>query len=302
MADISFGTYSTTNLGGSGLGFYGSAFGSSVQIGSYQSKTFITNSNGTTNGGNAHNVQFTAAASGKPDTITSGIPLSKLNGYHRTLDIHFDHSTPVNVQNVQLRIYDRVNINYPASGVNTKVAELVNFNGQTYTQWLSTPGDANVATDAVGSNPFGSGDHVWWGEAWPSNQVSQYYYDNSSGVRFMNASTSDPVVNGDSRLGGITGDDDTVGGSGLIVPLLNSPGSGQRFLAAEYHNGSMEPKWKQYYNTASPNLPNIGAAATGGTFGGTGVDTRHTWRVALSSTPLTIGSKNYSLYLSLEYL
>lgn len=183
MAEITFGTYNTNNLGGSGLGFYGASFGSSVQIGAYQDKTFITNTDGTLNGGNAYNVKYTAAASGKPDSITSGIPLSKLNGHHRTVDINFDHDSAVNVQNVQCRIYDRVAINNPASGVNTKVAELVNFNGLSYSSWLSTPGDANVASDAVGDNPYGSGDHVWWGEAWPSNQVTQYYWENSSGIR-----------------------------------------------------------------------------------------------------------------------
>lgn len=249
-------------------------------------------------------MKFTAAASGKPDTISSGIPLAKLNGYHRTIDVNFDHSTPVNVQNVQARVYDRVNIDNPASGVNTKVAEIVNFNGLSYSAWLGTPGDANVAGDGVGGTPHGSGDHVWWGEAWPSSQVSQYYYDNSSGVRFTNASTSDSVVNGDSRLGNVSGDDDTVGGSGIVVPLLNSPGSGQRFLSDEYGGNSttLKPKWLQYYNSASADLPNIGANTATGTYGGSGVDTRHTWRLALSSTPLTIGSKNYSLYVSLEYL
>jgi hypothetical protein len=304
MAEISFGTYNTTNLGGSGLGFYGSAFGSSVQIGSYQDKTFITNSDGTLNGGNAYNSQWSAAASGAPDTLTSGIPLVRLNAHHRTLDINFDHTSPVNVQNVQLRIYDRVNINNPASGVNTKIAEVVNFNGLSYSSWNSAPGDANTAFDGVGASPYGSGDLAWWGEAWPSDQVAQYYWENSSGIRFNNASTSDPAVNGDSRLGAITGDDDTVGGSGLVVPLLNSPGSGQRFLAPEYGDNStnLKPKWLQYYNTGSPDLPNIGANTTTGTFGGTGVDTRHTWRVALSSTPLSIGSKSYGLYISLEYL
>lgn len=302
MAEISFATYNTNTLGGSGLGFYGASFGSSVQIGSYQSKTFITNSNGTINGGNAYNVKYTAAASGYPDTMTSGIPLARINGHHRTLDINFDHSSEVNVQNAQLRIYDRSNINNPASGVNTKVIEMVNFNGQTYANWLSTPGDANVVTDGVGGAPYGSGDHVWWGDAWPADQVSAYTYTNSSGITFRNASTADPVVNPDIRLGAVSGDDETVGGSGIVVPLLNSPGSGQRFLAAEYHLGDFQPKWKQYYNTTSPDVPNIGTTGTTGTFGGTGIDTRHTWRVGLSSTPLSIGSKNYSLYISLEYL
>ena len=302
MATISFGTYSTPNIQGSGLGFYGSSFGSSVQIGSYQDKTFITNSDGTTNGGNAYNVKFTAAASGQPDTDSSGIPLVRLNGYHRTLDINFDHDTPVQVQNAQLRIYDRTNVNYPASGVNTKVAEIVNFNGLSYASWLSTPGSANTANDGVGGAPHGSGDSLWWGEPWPSNQAGAYLYTNSSGIVFRNASTSDTKTNGDSRLGAVVGDDDTVGGSGIIVPLLNSPGSGQRFLEKTYDN-AFQPKWKQYYNTSSPNLPNIGAISTTRTFGGTGVDTRHTWRVALSATPLSVGSKTqYALQFSCEYL
>jgi hypothetical protein len=302
MAEITFGTYSTPNIAGSGLGFYGSSFGSSVQIGSYQDKTFITNSDGTLNGGNAYNVKFTAAASGIPDTDSSGIPLCRLNGYHRTLDINFDHSTPVNVQNAQLRIYDRSNVNYPASGVVTKVAELVNFNGLSYASWVSTPGSANTANDGVGGAPIGSGDHVWWGEAWPANQCSAYAWQNSSGITFRNASTSDAKTNGDSRLGAVVGDDDTVGGTGIIVPLLNSPGSGQRFLNSTY-DSAYQPKWRQYYNTASPNLANIGAISTTRTFGGTGVDTRHTWRIALSASPLSVGSKSsYALSMSVEYL
>ncbi len=302
MAEISFGTFSTANLGPSGLGFYGPSFASSVQIGAYQDKTFITNADGTVNGGNAFNTKFTAAASGTPDTDTSGIPLCRLNSFHRTLDIHFDHNTPVRVQNAQLRIYDRVNINNPASGVNTKVAEIVNFNGLSYASWVSTPGSANTANDGVGTAPHGSGDHVWWGEPWPANQCSQFAWQNSSGIVFRNGSTSDVKLNGDSRLGAIVGDDDTVGGSGIVVPLLDSPGSGQRFLERTY-DSALQPKWRQYYNTSSPNLPNIGANSTTRTFGGTGVDLRHTWRVALSATPLNVGSKsNYALQFSCEYL
>lgn len=301
MAEITFGTYSTPNIRGSGLGFYGPAFGSSVQIGSFQDKTFITNADGTLNGGNAYNVKFTAAASGIPDTDTTGIPLSRLNGYHRTLDINFDHNVPVQVQNAQLRIYDRNNINNPASGVNTKIAEIVNFNGLPYASWVNTPGSANTASDGVGGAPLGSGDHVWWGEPWPANHCAQNFYVNSVGVTFRNGMTTDPILNGDSRLGAIAGDDDTVGGTGLIVPLLNSPGSGQRFLDRSYDT-ALQPKWRQYYNTASPNLANIGARGTTRTFGGTGVDMRHTWRVAISSQPLNAGTKAYALQFSAEYL
>ena len=39
------------------------------------------------------------------------------------------------------------------------------------------------------------------------------------------------------------------------------------------------------------------------TYGGTGIDTHHTWSIALSASPLSIGAKNeYGLYVSVEYL
>jgi hypothetical protein len=300
MAEITFGTYSTANLLGSGLGFYGNSFGSSVQLGEYQSRSYITNSAGTTNGGDAFNTKYTHAASGFPQTA-SGIPLVRINSYHRTLDINFDHNEPVFVQNAQLRIYDRNNINNPASGVNTKVAEIINFNGLPYASWVATPGDANTANDAVGGSPYGSGDLFWWGSPWPAANVSRNYYENSVGVRFYNGRDSDAAVNGDARLTAV-GSDETVGGTGLIVPLTNSPGSGGRFLDGTMTPG-FKPKWMQYYNNAAPlNVPNLGAPSDAGTYGGTGVDRRHTWRVSVSSTPATVGSKLYALQMSIEYL
>lgn len=300
MAEITFGTFNTPNLMGSGLGFYGSSFGSSVSLGAFQSRSFITNSAGVTNGGASQNIQYTHPASGFPQSA-SGIPLIRINSFHRTLDVHFDHDEPVFVQNAQLRIFDRVNINNPASGVNTRVAEIINFNGLNYSSWLATPGDANTANDAVGGSPFGSGDLLWWGSPWPAGNVTRNWYENSVGIQFRNGRTSDPKVNGDSRLTAL-GADETVGGTGLVVPLTNSPGSGGRFLDG-FYDTAFKPKWLQYYNTASLlNVPNIGANTNTRTFGGTGIDLRHTWRVALSSSPLTVGSKGFAMQISLEYL
>lgn len=309
MAEIFFGTYGGYNLQGSGLGFYGSTFGSSVQIGSYQSKTYITNGAGTIDGGNAHNVKFGGhAATGIGENINSGVPLVLTNASQRTLDITFGHDTPVLVQNVQFKIYDRESPNNPASGVNTKVAELVNFSNAAWPTWINSPGANNTNLITVGS-----GDLFWWGEPWPANNTSQNYYENSVGVKFYNGLDSSPATNGDVRLQGITGGDDTVGGTGLVVPLLNSPGSGGRYLHSTLaHLGTQKvaPKWKQYYNQG--NLGTGGAVNVGTpglydssytTFGGSGYDTHHTWRVAISATPLSIGSKEkYGAYVSLEYL
>lgn len=305
MAEITFGTSSALNLQGSGLGFYGSTFGSSVQIGAYQSKTFITDATGATNGGTAYNIKYGShPATGLSEAINSGVPLVRINGGVRTLDINFDHTSEVKVQNCQFRVYDRTNVNYPASGVNTKVAELINFGGQTYTAWVAANGNANTITC------HGSGDLFWWGEAWPAVDVAKNYYTNSVGTLFYNGTTSSSVTNGDVRLAAITGGDDTVGGTGLIVPLVDSPGSGGRYLNDQYQAGAQKlaPKWKQYYIPGTTrDVPNIGTAgetaASYTTYGGTGIDRRHTWRVAISATPLSIGSKEqYGAYVSLEYL
>ena len=55
MASIDFyaGTTAINNLSGSGLGFFGGSFGQSVELNQWQGTTFITNGNGTTQGGAA---------------------------------------------------------------------------------------------------------------------------------------------------------------------------------------------------------------------------------------------------------
>ena len=56
MAEITFGIDNQQNIVGSGLGFYGSRFGSAGQIGAFQDTTFVTNAAGTSQGPAANNV------------------------------------------------------------------------------------------------------------------------------------------------------------------------------------------------------------------------------------------------------
>tara|TARA_Y100000593_G_scaffold85589_1_gene162866 strand:+ start:2997 stop:3926 length:930 start_codon:yes stop_codon:yes gene_type:complete len=309
MAEITFGIGSQQNIVGSGLGFYGASFGSSVQIGAFQDRTFVTNSAGTAQGQAANNIKFTVPATGNTQTIGSGIPITKINSGNRSFHINFDHSTDVNVQNCQLRIYDRTNINFPASGVVTKVCELVNFAGKTSSAWTSDNGPDNTALQG---NFYGSGDMFWWGSPWPDSgpvRAGQDFYDNSSGVRFHNFTQTEATAgngNGDSRLGSVTGDTETVGGTGVVVPLYNSPGSGGHFVnSINTDVAAVQPKWLQYYDNSNrpDDCPNLGTKTTTNTFGGTGLAKRHTWFVGISASPLSIGSKTqYGLYVSLEYL
>lgn len=312
MAEITFGTFNQSNLQGSGLGFYGTTFGSSVQIGSYQDSTHVTDATGTTNAATSLNLKFVNAATGIPGLDPTGIPLSCLNMGQRSFHINFDHSTPVNVQNAQLRIYDRISTNYPASGVLTKVAELVNFDGKTFTGWAPEHGGSNGPENVCyNSNARGSGDLFWWGAPWPVEYSSQNFYLNSSGVKFLNFTDTEATAgegNGDQRLGTVSGDTETIGGTGVIMPLFNSPGATGRGLNTQYQTDTdvpIQPKWLQYYNSSDipDGLPNLGAATTTNTFGGSGVDTRHTWMLGITASPLSIGSKTqYGLYVSLEYL
>ena len=158
MASIDFyaDQFAVQNLSGSGLGFYGGSFGASVNVGEYQTTTFITNGNGTTQGPQVNNVKYVNSMSGVLGSATSGILLTSMPNYLATLNIRFTHSSAVQVQNAKLRIYDRSNINNAASGVTTKVAELIHLGetqtnvGSGDTQWV-TPVGSSVIMDLAPS-------------------------------------------------------------------------------------------------------------------------------------------------------
>ncbi len=301
-------------LSGSGVGFFGSTAGSSVAIGQYQDRSNVASSDGSTVGTALTNIKFSTGAhpSGRCTVDATGpaysTGLSGVPSFESTLGIRFGHTTEVSVQNCQLRVFDRSFINNPASGVYTKVAEIVNFQGSTY----NSQGSAGTGNGAVGS-----GDAFWWGEPWPQELVgTNSYYTNSLGVEFYNGRDNETAVNGDSRLSAGSSDE-TVGGSGIVVPLLDSPGSGQQGLQANQvisGTGMVWPKWTQYINTtgrqqlwAGSTAHQFGDGATAANraknYGGTGVYTHHTWAVALSASPISLGAKEqYGLYVSLEYL
>jgi hypothetical protein len=332
MAEIRFqllknadGTPALDTLSGSGLAFYGATAGSSVQIGAYQGQTYVSNASGSSYEDVTNNIKYRSSVfpsgqtniGGAFSSDTKDIGLSGIKTMQGTLGIEFGHTTAVNAQNVQLRIYDRNNVNYPASGVNTKVAEIINYDGGTF----SGQGADGITSDAVGS-----GDAFWWGEPWPAALVSKNYYTNSSAVTFYNGTDADTRVNGDARLAtaAVAGSYESVGGTGIIVPLMDSPGSGGKQLqSSEVVSGSgmVWPKWTQYltttsnqqlyfggstahnYGDGSDTVKVDGVAPIDRTYGGSGVDTHHTWSVAVSASPLSTGSKeNYGLYVSLEYL
>lgn len=157
------------DLSGSGLGFYGSSgFGFSVPVGSYQGRTFITDSTGALQGQEVANVQYLNSGSGILGQAGSGLGLRAIPNYQATLNIRFTNASAVQAQNVKVYIYDRVNINNPASGVLTKVAQIIhpdtvqNNNGSGDTSWQTPAGSAVVVSlaNSPGTSGFYAGDGV----------------------------------------------------------------------------------------------------------------------------------------------
>jgi len=132
MASIDFyieaGGDFNVDTAGSGLGFYGSAgFGTSVAVNEWQETTYVTDGNGLLQGPQANNVKWTHSASGEVDGSVN-LPLTWIPNYQSSLNIRFTHGSAVKCQNVEVRIYDRNNINVSASGVTTRVAEIIHPN------------------------------------------------------------------------------------------------------------------------------------------------------------------------------
>ena len=236
MAEISFLAGSTTvnNLAGSGLGFFGGSFGQSVQINQFQDTTFITDGAGTTQKGSANNVKYSTDTTAFAAGIVEATGLKYIPNEKATLNIRFTNDSAVRTQNCKLRIFDRVNKDHPASGVITRVAEIIHPN----------------TSYAV----LGSGDDTWYGSTSHSGSDAQGAHQGST-------NPSDRLPDGTL----------TVGGSGIFVPLAQSPGALGEFAGDGASN--------------------------------TGQYTQHDWYVAITASPDSIGSKTqYGLYVELEYL
>ena len=236
MASIDFyaGTTAINNISGSGLGFFGGSFGQSVELNKWQGTTFITNGNGTTQGGAVNNIKYSTDTLAFAPSVVPATGLKYIPNEKATLNVRFTNATAVKTQNVKMRIFDRVNKAHPASGVTTRAFELLHVQ------------------DSYGIE--GSGDSIWWGSASHTGADAQ--------------GTQQGSPNPSSRLPAGT---NTVGGSGIIIPLAKSPGP-SGFYAG---NGSA----------------NVGQYK------------QHDWYVGISASPDSIGSKTqYGLYVSLEYL
>src|SRR4051812_22609336 len=110
MATIEFYAGEGNNinaLSGSGIGFFGdSGFGYSIPVGSYNGRTFITDSTGTAQGPEADNCKYLSSGTVIYGQTGSGIALRQLPNYQASLNVRFTHTAPALVQNVFIYGYD----------------------------------------------------------------------------------------------------------------------------------------------------------------------------------------------------
>lgn len=154
--------FEINDLAGSGLGFFGAAgFGASVAVGDWNERTFITNGAGSTQGAEVDNVMYLNAQSGVLGQAGSGILLTCIPNHQATLAIEFTYDAPVQVQEAEFRIYDRYHENNPASGVTTKVAEIIHpaieqtNNGSGDSTWHTPGGSGSVVSLCPSPGPSG---------------------------------------------------------------------------------------------------------------------------------------------------
>lgn len=135
------------DLNGSGLGFYGSTFGSSVQVGQYQDKTYVTSADGSVQGPEANNCKKLSSTSGVSFNGAGEVALQWLTNQQATMNLRFTYDTPVKTQAAFLRVMDRVNKDNDPSGLTCQVAEIVH-------PWS---GDVGPSGSATWVNAHGSG-------------------------------------------------------------------------------------------------------------------------------------------------
>jgi len=150
-ADINFYAgedFQIYDTGGSGLGFYGASFGRSVAVGSYNARTFITNSNGTIEGPEVDNIKYYSSGSAIVGNSGTPLALTAIPNYKATLNIRFTFDEAVQVSSAEVRIFDRDDIDNAPSGVTCYIAEVIH-SGLTQTN--------NGSGDVTWTNAYGSG-------------------------------------------------------------------------------------------------------------------------------------------------
>lgn len=153
--------FTINDLAGSGLGFYKDSFGGSIRVGEYNTKTYITNSAGTTQGPEVDNIKYANEGSGIVGSAGSAIPVTSIPNYQATLNTRATFDSAVQVVSATMYAYDRSSINNDPSGVTVKMAQVIHpdttqtDNGSGQTTWTTPHGTGVTVSMCPSPGPSG---------------------------------------------------------------------------------------------------------------------------------------------------
>lgn len=147
------------------LGFFGSSFGFSIRVGEYNTTTFRTNANGTSNGSQLPNIRFANTSGAFVGASLVAEELLEIENNLATLNIRLNTDNAIKTQNSRFRAFDRVNINNNPSGVWIGAAEirkdqaLVRGSGDQFWQQIYGSGSVLSLSDQTTANAT---QHDWY--------------------------------------------------------------------------------------------------------------------------------------------
>ncbi len=146
------------------LGFFGAAFGFSIQVGQYNNTCYVTTDNGSANHGQVPNLKYLNATGCYVAGELVGTELREVDNGEATLRIRLNTDTNVATQNTSLRVFDRTSINNNPSGVAVYAAEIIKpsptARGTGDSAWTQIYGSGSTLSLDNQSTP--SGVHTWY--------------------------------------------------------------------------------------------------------------------------------------------
>lgn len=130
------------------LGFFGASFGFSIRVGEYNTTSFRTNANGTSNGSQLPNIKFANSSGAFVGASLIAEELLEIENALSTLNIRLNTDNVIKTQNSRFRAFDRININNNPSGVSIFAAEMEkdqsSVRGSGDTSWTQIFGSGSV--------------------------------------------------------------------------------------------------------------------------------------------------------------
>jgi hypothetical protein len=138
----------------SGIGFYGAAFGSSVPVGSYANRAFVSNSGGTTQGAELNSLSY-VSSTGVSINGSGAIPVLNVPNYQSSFYVKVaSDSGTINVENMTIKVGSRSDINSPVSGVQVYGLYINHTDTSQAVAGSGSPTWINLSTSGAKLSPF----------------------------------------------------------------------------------------------------------------------------------------------------